>query len=433
MPAIEQKLKLSEKRIALLQKGYQAVLEFTDKMEQLSQFQDKIDIPSNISQIWRVFLDDIRNSIKVEVCGLFLVDENTHEFVLTNASPEDKGPICQKEIDYQIECGMFSWIINRRQPALIPSFAFKDKKTIVMLPLSTVKRTLGVALVLTPIEESSITQESLKLLTMLAKQCSLVMENTLLFEHLRKEHETLKKAQAQIVQAEKLASIGRLAAGASHEILNPLNIISGHIQLLLMHKDLNPRFMRNLDIMRDQSDRIGKIVKGLLQFSHHPKPRIREVKLRNLIEMVLSMFEHEARFHNIEIIKEIDPNLPSIMGDDERLSQVLFNLLSNSINAMPKGGTLRISAKTAANEGQLSGKSGFIEIRFQDTGCGIAEENIDKIFDPFFTLKEDRNGIGLGLSLSYGIVREHGGTISVESKVNEGTSFTIYLPIARQK
>jgi two-component system NtrC family sensor kinase len=362
-----------------------------------------------------------------------LVDENTHEFVLTNASPEDKGPICQKEIDYQIECGMFSWIINRRQPALIPSFAFKDKKTIVMLPLSTVKRTLGVALVLTPIEESSITQESLKLLTMLAKQCSLVMENTLLFEHLRKEHETLKKAQAQIVQAEKLASIGRLAAGASHEILNPLNIISGHIQLLLMHKDLNPRFMRNLDIMRDQSDRIGKIVKGLLQFSHHPKPRIREVKLRNLIEMVLSMFEHEARFHNIEIIKEIDPNLPSIMGDDERLSQVLFNLLSNSINAMPKGGTLRISAKTAANEGQLSGKSGFIEIRFQDTGCGIAEENIDKIFDPFFTLKEDRNGIGLGLSLSYGIVREHGGTISVESKVNEGTSFTIYLPIARQK
>jgi two-component system NtrC family sensor kinase len=203
--------------------------------------------------------------------------------------------------------------------------------------------------------------------------------------------------------------------------------------LLLMHKDLNPRFMRNLDIMRDQSDRIGKIVKGLLQFSHHPKPRIREVKLRNLIEMVLSMFEHEARFHNIEIIKEIDPNLPSIMGDDERLSQVLFNLLSNSINAMPKGGTLRISAKTAANEGQLSGKSGFIEIRFQDTGCGIAEENIDKIFDPFFTLKEDRNGIGLGLSLSYGIVREHGGTISVESKVNEGTSFTIYLPIARQK
>jgi hypothetical protein len=148
MPAIEQKLKLSEKRIALLQKGYQAVLEFTDKMEQLSQFQDKIDIPSNISQIWRVFLDDIRNSIKVEVCGLFLVDENTHEFVLTNASPEDKGPICQKEIDYQIECGMFSWIINRRQPALIPSFAFKDKKTIVMLPLSTVKRTLGVAFVI---------------------------------------------------------------------------------------------------------------------------------------------------------------------------------------------------------------------------------------------------------------------------------------------
>lgn len=429
MSEIEKKLKLNEERIDLLQKGYQAVLEFTDKMEQLSQFQDKIDIPSNISQIWRVFLNDIRNSIKVEVCGLFLVDEYTHEFVLKNSSPEDRGTICQNEMDKQIECGMFSWIINRRQPALIPSLVYKGKKTIIMLPLSTVKKTLGVVLVLTPIEESSITQESLKLLTMLAKQCSLVMENTLLFENLTEEHETLKKAQAQIVQAEKLASIGRLAAGASHEILNPLNIISGHIQLLSMDKDLSPRFSRHLDIMRDQSDRIAKIVRGLLQFSHHPKPRIREVKLNNLMEMVLPMFEHEARFHSIDIYKEIDPNLPSIMGDDERLSQVLFNLLSNSINAMPKGGTLRISAKTSTNDDQLSGKSGFIEIIFRDTGCGIAEENINKIFDPFFTLKEDRNGIGLGLSLSYGIVKEHGGNISVESRVNEGTNFTIYLPM----
>ncbi len=433
MSEIEEKLKLNEKRIELLQKGYQAVLEFTDKMEQLSQFQDKIDITSDISQIWRVFLDDIRNSIKVEVCGLFLVDENTHEFVLKNASPEDKGPICQKEIDYQIECGIFSWIINRRQPALIPSLVFKNKKTIIMLPLSTVKRTLGVVLVLTPIEESSITRESLKLLTMLAKQCSLVMENTLLFEHLRKEHETLKKAQAQIVQAEKMASIGSLAAGASHEILNPLNIISGHIQLLLMDKDLTPRLSKNLDIMRDQSDRIAKIIKGLLQFSHHSKPRINELKLNDLIEMVLSMFEHEARFRGIEINREIDPHLPSIMGDDERLSQVLFNLLANSFNAMPKGGMLRISAKISAKQDQLSGKSGFIEVGFQDTGCGIAEEDIDKIFDPFFTLEGDRNGIGLGLSLSYGIVREHGGTISVESKVNEGTNFMIYLPIKGKK
>ncbi|MBW1702110.1 MAG: hypothetical protein JRJ11_05645 [Deltaproteobacteria bacterium] len=429
MSEIETKLKLSEKRIDLLQKGYQAVLEFTDKMEQLSQFQDKIDIPSNISQIWKVFLDGIRNSIKVEVCGLFLVDENTHEFVLKNVSPEDKGSICRKEIEFQIECGMFSWIINRRQPALIPSFVFKDKKTIIMLPLSTVKRTLGVVLVLAPIEESSITQESLKLLTMLAKQCSLVMENTLLYERLRKEHETLQKAQAQIVQAEKLASIGRLTAGASHEILNPLNIISGHIQLLLMNKDLSSRFSRHLDIMRNQSDRIAKIVKGLLQFSHHSKPRIGEVKINDLIERVLSMFEHEARFHSIEIIKEIDPNLPSIMGDDEKLSQVLFNLLSNARDAMPKGGTLRISAKASANNDQLSGESDFIEIRFQDTGCGISEENIGKIFDPFFTLKEDGNGIGLGLSLSYGIIQEHGGTISVESKVNEGTNFAIYLPV----
>jgi len=417
---------MSEKRITVLQKGYQAVLEFIDKMEQLGQFQEKVDIPSNINQIWKVLLDEIRNLVRIDICALFLVDEDTHEFILRNVSPQDKGPICQKEIAFQIECGMFSWIINRRKPAIIPSLVFKNKRTIIMLPLSTIKRTLGVVLILTPIEESSITQENLKLLTMLAKQCSLVMENTLLYEDLRKEHESLQEAQDQIVQAEKLASVGRLTSGAFHEILNPLNIISGHIQFLLMDKDLSPRISKYLNIMRGQSDRIAKIVKGLLQFSRYSKQKIVEVKINDLIEKVLSLVEYEVKFDNVKVIKELDPSLPPIMGDEEKLSQVLFNLVSNARDAMPQGGTLKISTRASVN-------SDFIEIRFQDTGCGISEENINKIFDPFFTTKEAGKGTGLGLSLSYGIIQDHGGTISVESKVNEGTNFIIYLPATMKK
>jgi len=175
-----------------------ALLELIDKIEHLGQFQDRIDFPSTIGQIWEVFLGDVRSLIEIEVCALFLVDDATHEFILEYAFPENRKTICKKEADYQIECGIFSWIINRRQPALIPALAFEKEKSIIMLPLSTIKRTLGVVMVKTPIKESFITHEIIKLLTMLAKQYSLVLENTLLYDRLMKKHESLEQANGEI-------------------------------------------------------------------------------------------------------------------------------------------------------------------------------------------------------------------------------------------
>jgi diguanylate cyclase (GGDEF)-like protein len=175
-----------------------ALLELIDKIEHLGQFQDRIDFPATIGQIWEVFLDDVRSLIEIEVCALFLVDDDSYEFVLEYVYPEDHKAICKKEVDYQIECGIFSWIINRRQPALIPALASENDKSMVMLPLSTIKRTLGVVLIKTPIKESAITHENMKLLTMLAKQYSLVLENTLLYGRLMKKHESLEKANGEI-------------------------------------------------------------------------------------------------------------------------------------------------------------------------------------------------------------------------------------------
>jgi len=181
-----------------MSENQRALLEFIEKTERVNQFQDKIDTPSSMDQIWSVFLAEFKNLINVDVFALFLVDEETHEFVLNDVSPRDQGPACQSEVDLQIDCGMFSWIINRRQPALIPSLIFKGNKTIVMLPLATNRRTLGVVLVVTPIKESAITQEELKLVTILLKQCSLVMENTILYEHLKKERDSLQRANKEI-------------------------------------------------------------------------------------------------------------------------------------------------------------------------------------------------------------------------------------------
>ncbi len=164
---------MSEKEIA--------IWELIDKMEhQLSQFQDKMDI----RQIWKLFLDDIRNLIQIEVSALFLEDEQTHEFVLQEVSPPHQSEICQKEQELQIECGMFASIIKRRRPGLVPSLMFKGKKELMLfiLPFSTVKRTRGVAFLFTPIKESALTKEDDRHLEILTKLCSLVMDNTLLYE-----------------------------------------------------------------------------------------------------------------------------------------------------------------------------------------------------------------------------------------------------------
>jgi diguanylate cyclase (GGDEF)-like protein len=203
---------MSEKRVALL--------ELIEKIERLGQFQDRIDFPSSIKEIWHAFLADVRNLIDIEICALFLVDENTNEFALKFTVPEGKAKLCRKEINLQIECGIFSWIINRRQPALIPGLAFEKEKSIVMLPLSTVKRTLGVVLILTPIQESFITHEKMKLLTILTKECSLVMENTMLYARLRKEHLSLEKANREIKQLSRTDSLtGCYNRGYLNEVL----------------------------------------------------------------------------------------------------------------------------------------------------------------------------------------------------------------------
>ena len=418
----------TEKKIALMEKGYQAILEFIDQIEEISQLQDKIEITANINQIWHVFFHEIQNSINMEGCALFMVDDQSLEFVLKIASPLSMEGIFRNEIEHQIECGMFSWIINRRKPALLPALVLKNNKTVIMLPLVTAKQTLGVALIVTGIEESAITQENMKLLAMLAKQCSLVMENSLLYDRLRREHESLRKAQNQILQAEKLASIGRLTAGASHEILNPLNILSGYVQMLNLNGNADERTARYLTVMSEQIDRISRIVNGLYQFSQAAGSTKDNVQINELVRRAFGLFEHENRYDHIQNVMDLQEDLPMIQGNADTLSQVMFMMLSNARDAMPSGGRLRVSTRGILSENTDVDAAGWIEIQFCDTGHGIPQADIDRIFDPFFTTKVSKNGTGLGLSLCYGIIQNHGGTIRVESQANQGTTFTVRLP-----
>jgi two-component system NtrC family sensor kinase len=231
----------------------------------------------------------------------------------------------------------------------------------------------------------------------------------------------LQETHLQLVSSEKMASLGKLAAGIAHEINNPLGGIL--IYASLMAEDLPEDDTKRGDLARivQEASRCKDIVKSLLEFARQTEPKMEPTDINRAITDGLFFLENQALFHNIKIIKKLDPFLPFVRGNAGQLKQVLINIIVNAAEAMHGSGTLTITSYPSPDR-----KSILLE--FTDTGEGIPEENLTRIFDPFFTTKEVGKGTGLGLATSYGIVEDHGGRIGVKSKVGEGTTFTIELP-----
>lgn len=227
----------------------------------------------------------------------------------------------------------------------------------------------------------------------------------------------LKRAQNMLLQSEKLASLGRLAADIAHEINNPLMIIFGNAQLSLMIESVNAEVKNNLQIIMEESQKAKTIMQRLLRFSKPSKGQVCDVNINHSIESVISLQGKQLESANIEIKREHGNNLAAISIDEQLMQEVFVNLINNAKEAMPKGGAITI--KTS-----LDGD--YLRIDFKDTGPGMSEAAIKRLFEPFFTTKEQ--GTGLGLSICYGIVKAHNGELRVESQLNQGTVATIMLP-----
>ncbi len=232
----------------------------------------------------------------------------------------------------------------------------------------------------------------------------------------------LQETHLQLVSSEKMASLGKLAAGIAHEINNPLGGIL--IYSSLMMEDLSEEDPRRGDLMRivQEAGRCKEIVKSLLEFARQTEPKMEPTDINRAINDGLFFLVNQALFHNIHIVKKLDSFLPFIQGNAGQLKQVFMNIIVNAAEAMHGNGTLTITTFRPPDR-----KTVLVE--FSDTGEGIPTENLTRIFDPFFTTKEVGKGTGLGLATSYGIIEDHGGKIGVKSRVGEGTTFTIELPI----
>lgn len=262
---------------------------------------------------------------------------------------------------------------------------------------------------------------------------------TIAHKELQASIRKLETAQIQIIRSEKLAGIGRLVAGVCHEILNPLNIISGHTQSLLMERISDAPLKTDLHSIMEEINRITKIITGLLTFSRKGNMELKESNIVSELESALGLVEKDMRLGGIEIIREFESKPILVMVDTDGIRQVFLNIINNAKHAINGGGRLTVSIEISKINSNLQPRSSnvatdsnyknILRIKFTDTGGGIEKNDLEKIFEPFYTTKSEGKGTGLGLSISYSIIERHGGSLEIESEVGVGTSVIINFPL----
>ena len=283
--------------------------------------------------------------------------------------------------------------------------------------------------------EDSFDQRDAELLAIFADQVAIALENARLFRNLQQSLADLKEAQAKMVQTSKLAAVGQLAAGVAHELNNPIVGILGYAQYALEKiRDKDPAglatedlesYVKYLGYIEHESQRCKVIIQNLLNFSRKSTVEMQATNVNQVLLETFTFTAHQLQMNNVELKHDLADDVPTISGNASQLQQVFTNIIINAQKAMKGGGTLTVTSRLDGSAEQ----KGMVTVGFTDTGCGIPLDVMDKIFDPFFTTRKVGEGTGLGLSLSHGIVKNHGGDITVTSVVDEGSTFTVSLPV----
>jgi two-component system NtrC family sensor kinase len=234
----------------------------------------------------------------------------------------------------------------------------------------------------------------------------------------------LRNTQEQLLNSEKLAAMGRLTSQIAHELNNPLYGIMNTLELLKTEIPPENRRRKLLDMSLSEIVRLADMLRKMLSFSKPEQEEKKPLNVNTIIDEILMLHQKQLQENEIKAYSDFDADLPPVVASTNQLRQVFLNMISNARDAMPNGGTLTV--KTFE-------KDGFANIQFIDTGVGIRKDHLDKIFDSFFTTKSSVKGVGLGLSVCYGFIKEHGGDILVESTQGKGTTFTVKLPVFQEK
>ncbi len=363
--------------------------------------------------------------------AIYLEQHEPGGYFLTRRKGSGKFP--GEDLHFEEDSALVEYLAKLNRPAttaeLAGDISTATEKSILtqfdpglVVPLIYQSRLSGILLVADKMSGREFRMDDIEFLSILASQISVAIENTRLYDAEKLATKQLRAAQTQLVQSERLTALGDMSAKVAHEINNPLGIIKNYLLLIRRAVDNSSQSEQYVEIVSQEIDRIAGIVKELLDF-HRPKGvKFEKVDIVGIVDGVLLLMGRQLESEGIELYKEIDPDLPLIDGSPENLKQVFLNIIINAVDVMKDGG--RLGVTIAREDGELM-------LRFCDTGPGIPPEIIPRIFEPFFTTKGQDEGTGLGLSVCYGIIKKHGGTI-VFKNADAGGCFEIRLPIDNQ-
>ncbi len=433
-----------------------------DELAVLRRIAQTISSSIELEETLNNILGSLRTVIPYQIGKGCIWDGERRVMITKNSSESGYDLSYDLQCEWGEECT--SWIAFHRAPLFVPNIdampdlflPYKEElpiKAYLGVPLTMGDRFIGTLEFISD-RDGIFTEDHLHFLNLIASEVAVAIENAQLFNSVKEQMKELERTHTQLRQSAKLADIGSLVTSIAHEINNPLTSILGFTSFLLQNIDeADPRFY-DLKVIEEEAFRARDIVRGLLDFARENPPKRGEADINEIIKDVISltMIQHSAELSNVTIIEDYTEDLPSIWVDINQFKQVFINIINNAIQAMLEGGTLTISTRVVKKRREglqeealaaIGDKSldkmiysdeevPWIEISFTDTGYGIPDNILPDIFTPFFTTKEEIKGVGLGLSVSYGIIKSHGGTIEVQSEVGKGSTFIISLPVQPQ-
>jgi len=386
------------------------------------ELESSLNLIEDLDQIGLNFLGRIKEIIPVRKLLLIIYDQDLGKFKLSNSLGYDESEI--KKILFNRGDRLMRWLkVNqtyfhiKEQSGVFDYLTKKEKDILTALgievcfPLISMNRLIGVIFLGAKENNENFSKQELSLILSLTPQTGIALENAILYKEQRERFRRMSRA-------DKLAMIGELAAGAAHEIRNPLTAIKSSLQYLKTNSQ-DEKKNRLLDNALEETERIDEILSGLLSFSRPSEIKKEKGNLIETLEESLELISFQLKKQKIKVIRDFPPSPLYLKGDKAQLKQLFLNLFLNSLQAMKDGGELKIEVNPS--------EDGKVLVAIIDTGEGIPEESLDKIFDPFFTTK--KGGTGLGLSICYGIVQSHQGEIEIKSKVGQGTTALVRLPL----
>ncbi len=430
---------LSEK----LEKQTKFLKDKLNEITTLNKIIYEINQTFELERVLKIILESICSYLKYDRAIIFLFDKENDRLIPSIGYNIEKSELKQLTLSLSDKESVVVKNFVKNVPVIIKKLSDKEQKmpyfkdlkednTLICVPLQTKDKNVGLLLADTSISKRKLTEKDLRSISNFAIQTSLAICNAQLFEteRLFKEklqHEVdlavkkLQEAQKQLIQSEKLAALGEMAAVVTHEVRNPLSTIYMSAQVLNKTITQNDELKKYINYIISETERLNKVVTDILSFSREPQLVLTKSNINNLIEELISFLEiSDFIKYDVKCFRKYDEQIPELLLDKDQIKQTLLNIIQNACHFMENRPVRQLVVETKKENSNCV-------IKISDTGIGIPPENMNKIFEPFFTTKT--RGTGLGLSISKNIVEAHGGKITVESVFGEGTTFIITLPI----